>query len=110
MGSRIELYNFMNSDIEEVAISHSLEADMATGWKPKLKIIGPMPLNYDNPVVDKSIMALVHQESAFYEVVYMGTSLITEVRAQQALSNCTSNSQSSIGTNTATSFTMTSRI
>ena len=46
---------------------------MATGWKPKLKIIGPMPLNYDNPSVDRSIMALICQESAFYEVVYLGT-------------------------------------
>lgn len=43
------------------AISHSLEADLATGWKPKLKIIGPMPLNFDNPDVDSAIMALVHQ-------------------------------------------------
>jgi len=34
---------------------------MITGWKPKLKIIGPMPLNFDNKAVDKSIMALVHQ-------------------------------------------------
>jgi hypothetical protein len=42
-------------------VSYSLEADMATGWKPKLKIIGPMPLNYDNNLVDKSILALVHQ-------------------------------------------------
>ena len=46
---------------------------MATGWKPKLKIIGPMPLNYDTPRVDRSIMALICQESAFYEVVYLGT-------------------------------------
>ena len=45
---------------------------MATGWKPKLKIIGPMPLNFDNPTVDKSLMALISQESAFYQVSYLG--------------------------------------
>lgn len=43
------------------ANNHSLEADLLTGWKPKLKIIGPMPLNFDNPLIDKSIMALIHQ-------------------------------------------------
>ena len=52
----------MMHEVDEIApISHSLEADMATGWKPKLKIIGPMPLNYDNPSVDKSVKALLHQ-------------------------------------------------
>ena len=45
---------------------------MATGWKPKLKIIGPMPLNYDNPSVDGSLMALIRQESAFYQISYLG--------------------------------------
>ena len=63
----------MNNQQEELQpISYSLEADMATGWKPKLKIIGPMPLNFDNPTVDKSLMALISQESAFYQVSYLG--------------------------------------
>ena len=52
----------MNNEPEELPpMSYSLEADMATGWKPKLKIIGPMPLNFDNPTVDKSLMALLRQ-------------------------------------------------
>lgn len=63
---------------EKKAANYSLQADLLTGWKPKLKIIGPMPLNFDNPRVDKSIMSLVHQESAFYEVVFMGTSILIE--------------------------------
>lgn len=42
----------MNEKDEAPEASYSLEADLATGWKPKLKIIGPMPLNFDNPSVD----------------------------------------------------------
>ena len=57
----------------EVAGSYSLEADLVTGWKPKLKVIGPMPLIYDNPKVDDSIKALLHQESAFYSIIYLGS-------------------------------------
>ena len=53
--------------------NYSLEADMVTGWKPKLKIIGPMPLNYDNPSIDQSITAQLYQESAFYQVCFLGT-------------------------------------
>lgn len=64
----------MDDDVDEMGpASHSLEADMSTGWKPKLKIIGPMPLNFDNPVVDRPLAALLRQESAFYQVAYLGT-------------------------------------
>lgn len=32
--------------------NYSLEADIVTGWKPKSKIVGPIPFNFDNQVVD----------------------------------------------------------
>ena len=52
----------MNNEVDDFqSFGHTLEADMITGWKPKLKIIGPMPLNFDNAAVDKSVMALLRQ-------------------------------------------------
>ena len=72
---------------------------MATGWKPKLKIIGPMPLNYDNQAVDKSILALVHQESAFYQIVYLGRYVISQARDLEVLLSCISCLPKIIGTN-----------
>lgn len=60
-----------------MAQNYSLEADMATGWKPKMKIIGPMPLNFDNPSIDNLIKPLVFSETSIHEVVYLGTMHIT---------------------------------
>lgn len=37
---------------------------MATGWKPKMKIIGPMPLNFDNSHLDKLIKPLIYSETS----------------------------------------------
>ena len=34
--------------LEKAQNNYSLSADIATGWRPKMKIIGPMPLNFDN--------------------------------------------------------------
>lgn len=34
---------------------YSLEADIITGWKPKMKVIGPVPLNFDNSIVDEIV-------------------------------------------------------
>lgn len=51
--------------------NHSLEADMATGWKPKMRIIGPMPLNFDNPSLDNIIKSLIHSTSVI-EIIYLG--------------------------------------
>ena len=48
----------MNNSYNKQA-SHSLDADIATGWRPRLKIIGPMPLNFDNQHVDKILRPLV---------------------------------------------------
>ena len=31
--------------------NYSLEADMISGWRPKTKLVGPIPFNFDNQVV-----------------------------------------------------------
>lgn len=46
---------------------------MITGWKPKMKIIGPMPLNFDNPNLDNLIKPLTYSDTSIHEVVYLGT-------------------------------------
>lgn len=35
--------------------NYSLEADMITGWRPKTKMVGPIPFNFDNQIVDQLI-------------------------------------------------------
>jgi hypothetical protein len=37
---------------------YSLEADLVTGWQPKMKVIGPVPLNFDASVCDLVIETL----------------------------------------------------
>lgn len=37
---------------------YSLEADMATGWQPRLRMAGPIPLNFDSPVPDSLVERL----------------------------------------------------
>jgi hypothetical protein len=32
---------------------YSLEPDMATGWRPKAKVVGPVPLNFEQLLVDQ---------------------------------------------------------
>ena len=46
--------------------NYSLDADIATGWKPKMKIIGPMPLNFDNSSLDTLIKPLTHSDTSIY--------------------------------------------
>lgn len=53
--------------------SHSLDADLATGWRPRLKIIGPMPLNFDNEHIDRLLKPVLSSDTSLYEVVYLGT-------------------------------------
>lgn len=50
----------------------TLDADIATGWKPKMSIIGPMPLNFDNLALDKLIKPLIYSDTSPHEVVYLG--------------------------------------
>ncbi len=42
------------------------------GWRPKLKVIGPIPLNFDNEFIDKAIKDLLKSEVSIYSVVYLG--------------------------------------
>jgi hypothetical protein len=32
---------------------YSLEADIMTGWQPKMKVVGPIPLNFDASICDE---------------------------------------------------------
>jgi hypothetical protein len=34
---------------------YSLEADFATGWRPKNRILGPVPLNCDARLLDEIV-------------------------------------------------------
>lgn len=52
--------------------NHSLSADIAMGWKPKLKVIGPIPLNFDNQFIDKSIKDVLKSDASIYSVIYLG--------------------------------------
>jgi hypothetical protein len=53
---------------------YSLEPDLASGWVPKLKVIGPIPLNFDNNLTDRLVDTLLNErKTSFYSVVYLGT-------------------------------------
>lgn len=43
------------------------------GWLPKMKIIGPIPLNFDNDLTDSITHNLLGDPSTPYRVVYLGT-------------------------------------
>jgi hypothetical protein len=64
--------NNPQNDIGMLNENHTLSADLATGWKPKLKIIGPMPLNFDNPFIDKTIKHLLFSDASIFTIVYLG--------------------------------------
>jgi hypothetical protein len=42
-----------------VTKAYSLEPDMLSGWKPKIRIVGPVPLNFDNPIIDAIVEGLI---------------------------------------------------
>ena len=59
--------------VELLNKNYSLEADMITGWRPKFRIVGPIPFNFDNAVTDEVIDELTsfgknHRE----RVIYLG--------------------------------------
>ena len=62
--------------------SHSLEADLATGWRPRLKIIGPMPLNFDNQHIDRILRPIISSETSLDEVVFLGNIYCSSDRSQ----------------------------
>lgn len=48
------------------------------GWKPNLKVIGPVPLNFDNPYIDKSIKEILKSQTSFYYVSYLGINIFKQ--------------------------------
>ena len=68
-------HNNMDEDSRNKNDNHSLQADIATGWRPRLKIIGPMPLNFDNPHIDKILRPLISSDTSLDQVIYLGTDL-----------------------------------
>lgn len=48
---------------------------MITGWQPKMKVVGPVPLNFDTTVQDELVETLTTFGNKHPErVVYLGTS------------------------------------
>lgn len=55
--------------------NYSLEADMVTGWRPKLKVLGPIPFNFDSRILDELIDELTSFGRKYRErVIYLGMS------------------------------------
>jgi hypothetical protein len=53
--------------------NYSLEADIATGWQPKMRVVGPIPLNFDSSVVDEVVETLTMLGYRGKErVIYLG--------------------------------------
>jgi len=53
--------------------NYSLEADMINGWRPKTKLVGPIPFNFDSQVIDELIDELTSFGSKYKErVIYLG--------------------------------------
>lgn len=72
------------------AKQYSLEADIITGWRPRTKILGPIPLNCDDRLVDEIVEELTSFGSRHRErVVYLGTQGAIQGGGLPAVSNCT---------------------
>lgn len=60
--------------MELVTKTYSLEPDMLSGWKPRMRIVGPVPLNFDNPIVDTIVEELTSYGKHHTErVIFLGT-------------------------------------
>ena len=67
------LVNLSFPAVELLSKNYSLEADMITGWRPKFKIVGPIPFNFDSPVLDQVIDELTSFGHKYKErVIYLG--------------------------------------
>jgi hypothetical protein len=82
--------------IEVATKPYSLEPDIATGWIPKMKIIGPIPLNFDNIITDHVVNSLLQHFRLhnYYRVVYLGmglTNMSEQVADHTTPSKCMSN-------------------
>lgn len=62
--------------VEITTKNYSLEPDMMSGWRPNTRIVGPVPLNFDNPVVDTIVEELIGFCSKHKErIIYLGTAI-----------------------------------
>lgn len=57
---------------------YSLEPDIATGWVPKMKVIGPVPLNFDCGITDAVVSGILQHARLpnYYRVLYLGTNSV----------------------------------
>ena len=47
---------------------------MSTGWRPKVRMLGPIPLNFDFKIVDEIVDELTSFGRKYKErVIYLGT-------------------------------------
>lgn len=53
-----------------------------------MRIIGPMPLNFDNNALDKLIKPLIHSDTSPHEVVYLGKNKEIQGSDQEILLRC----------------------
>ena len=51
-GESKPILNQIPPAVEITTKNYSLEPDMMGGWRPNSRIVGPVPLNFDSPVVD----------------------------------------------------------
>ena len=59
--------------VELLTKNYSLEADMITGWRPKQRVVGPIPLNFDSTITDEIIDELTSFGVKYRErVIYLG--------------------------------------
>ena len=70
------------------AKQYSLEADILTGWRPRTKILGPIPLNCDDHLLDEIVDELTSFGNRHRErVVYLGTACTSQGGASPAASD-----------------------
>lgn len=68
---------------------YSLDADIITGWRPKNKILGPIPFNFDSSLLDEIVDELTSFGSRHKErVIYLGIIAIKKVIDSQIASKC----------------------
>jgi hypothetical protein len=67
--------------LELATKNYSLDADMATGWRPKQRIVGPIPFNFDSTLTDLIVDEITSFGCKYRErVVYLGKYLILTLR------------------------------
>lgn len=72
---------------------YSLDADIITGWRPKNRILGPIPFNFDAALLDEIVDELTSFGSKYKErVIYLGKRVATQATGSPTASRCTRNS------------------